>query len=197
MRRIGLVASATFLIAALSAFQIDPSQDEPRKSSGNGGFALVAETDQPVYRDLDTPNGRAELGFSNDDYARLADATLISLRVKPGDDASCLNLYRPRQPRVLGIPSRMIERGGFAWAGSTATTDAQKANPWLLLQEELEADPDGRPLVPVVLALGTRVAVALLSPVKASRPPPVLTNSVSAASSPASIMPISSTMTQR
>ena len=42
--------------------------------------------------------------------------TAIALRVKPGDDASCLNLYRPRQPRLLGVPQQFIDRGGFAWA---------------------------------------------------------------------------------
>jgi len=81
----------------------------------------------------------------------MAHATSIGLRVKPGDDASCLNLYRPRQPRVLGVPSRMIERGAFAWAGSKATTDRQAANPWLLLLEESASDST----VPVVLDMNT------------------------------------------
>ena len=38
------------------------------------------------------------------------------LRVQGGDDASCLNLYRPRQPRVLGVPRQLVEHDGFAWA---------------------------------------------------------------------------------
>ncbi|MEE8451038.1 MAG: ABC transporter permease [Thermoguttaceae bacterium] len=152
---IGLVASTVFLIVAISAFHLDPAGQHPRLDSGNGGFRLVAETDQPVYHDLDTTEGRRQLGFSAEDSTRLAGATLIGLRVKPGDDASCLNLYRPRQPRVLGIPSRLIERGGFAWAGSSATTDAQIDNPWLLLEQESDTDADGRPLVPVVLDMNT------------------------------------------
>jgi len=148
---IGLVASTVFLIVAISAFHLDPTGQRPRLDSGNGGFDLVAETDQPVYHDLDTTEGRGQLGFSAEDSTRLATASLIGLRVRPGDDASCLNLYRPRQPRVLGIPSRLIERGGFAWAGSTATTDAQIANPWLLLEQEVDTDA----LVPVVLDMNT------------------------------------------
>jgi putative ABC transport system permease protein len=51
------------------------------------------------------------------------------LRVHVGDDASCLNLYRARQPRVLGLPEQFLARGGFAWAGRPR--DA--ANPWLSL----------------------------------------------------------------
>ncbi|MBN2476024.1 MAG: ABC transporter permease [Pirellulales bacterium] len=154
---IGLVASACFLIAAVSSFQLDPTQQTPTLASGNGGFALVAESDQPVYHDLNTPGGRAELGLSAADAELLAGkgTATISLPVKPGDDASCLNLYEPRQPRILGIPRSLIDRGGFAWAGSSAATPEQAANPWLLLERDLGRDDDGAPLVPVVLDVNT------------------------------------------
>ncbi|OHB67613.1 MAG: hypothetical protein A2V70_03445 [Planctomycetes bacterium RBG_13_63_9] len=152
---IGLVASACFLIVAVSAFRIDATQQVPTLRSGNGGFALVAQSDQPIYQDISTPTGRADLGFSPQDSAVLAETTTISLRVKPGDDASCLNLYRPQQPRVLGLPWRFINRGGFAWAGSAASTPAQRENPLLLLEEELGTDADGTPLVPVVIGKNT------------------------------------------
>ena len=72
-----------------------------------------------------------------------------------GDDASCLNLYQPTEPRVLGVPQGMIERGGFAWAASAAATPQQQANPWLLLDEPLPPDAQGVRPVPVVLDLNT------------------------------------------
>jgi len=154
---IALVASACFLIAAISAFHLDPTQQSPTLQSGNGGFALVAESDRPIYHNLDTPDGRAELGFSNEDSQlfRKAHTRTISLRVKPGDDASCLNLYQPRRPRVLGIPENFVKRGGFAWAGTAAVTPEQVENPWLLLDEDLGTDHDGTPLVPVVIGMNT------------------------------------------
>src|SRR5690606_35561210 len=67
----------------------------------------------------------------------------ISFRVRPGDDASCLNLYRSDLPTILGVPDAMIERGGFKF---TATPSD---NPWPLLQQELpptpiKTPPDGR-----------------------------------------------------
>ena len=127
---IGLVAAATFLIVAVSAFRLDPGQQTPALHSGNGGFALVAESDQPIFHNLNTPEGRKELGFSPEDEELLAGSTIVSLRVRAGDDASCLNLYRPQQPRVLGVPPTFIDRDGFAWADKPA--DA--ANPWELLE---------------------------------------------------------------
>jgi hypothetical protein len=168
---IGLVAAASFLIVAVSAFRRDPAQEKPDRASGNGGFTIVAESDQPIYHDFSTPEGREQLGFSAEDSQALAGTRTIQLRVRPGDDASCLNLYRPQQPRILGVPRDFIERGGFDWAAvasperfdrhatlvldldevepSKASTPAD--NPWQLLSLEGPPDNDGVPRVPVVL----------------------------------------------
>ncbi|HEV3005452.1 MAG TPA: ABC transporter permease, partial [Pirellulales bacterium] len=100
---IGLVGAAIFLIVAVSAFRLDPPDAVTRRTSGSGGFALFAESDQPLYHNLNTPGGREELGFEAADEKLLAGHEVISLRVKQGDDASCLNLYQTQQPRVLGV----------------------------------------------------------------------------------------------
>ena len=66
----------------------------------------MAESDQPIYHDLDTPEGREDAGlFAGQDAAAGRVQDLLAAR-RPGDDASCLNLYRPRQPRILGVPQR-------------------------------------------------------------------------------------------
>ncbi len=151
---IGLVAAASFVIVAISAFRLDPRGLEPNLDSGNGGFALVAQSTQPIYQDLDTRNGRTAIGGFTEEDERLlsrADFDVTPLRVKPGDDASCLNLYQPRQPRVLAIPEAMIRRDGFRWASSLAQTPEERENPWVLLQKDWGRDAEGRTLVPVVL----------------------------------------------
>ena len=152
---VGLVASASFLIVAISAFRIDPTQQVPTLHSGNGGFALVAQSDQPVYQDLNTAEGRRQLGLLPKDAKALDGTATIALRVKPGDDASCLNLYQPREPRVLGIPGQLIDRGGFAFADSAAESPEERKNPWLLLEKPLKDDPDGVQPVPVILEKNT------------------------------------------
>ena len=135
---IGLMAAACFLITAVSAFRLDPSTQPPKLSSGNGGFALVAQSDLPIYQDLNTPEGRSALDFSDEDSTVLARCRTIGLRVRAGDDASCLNLYQPRQPRVLGMPHEFIDHDGFAWTKTAAKNAEDRKNPWRLLPVKSE-----------------------------------------------------------
>ncbi len=141
---LGLVASASFLIIAMSAFRLSTSEE------GTGGYEILAESSQPIFQDVNSAAGRRELGVLPDDEQLLARVSTLALRVHAGDDASCLNLFRPREPRVLGAPQPLIERGGFAWAGSAAQTDQERANPWLLLDR-----PPVDERIPVVLDANT------------------------------------------
>jgi hypothetical protein len=143
---IGLVASASFLIVAVSAFRLETGD------AGTGGFELLATSDQPIHYDLNTPDGRLELGFSDEDSKTLENWRIYSLRAAAGEDASCLNLYRPTQPRVLGVPNNFIERGGFAW--SVPNTDG---NPWSLLRNKLGADAADEPVIPAVIDASTAI----------------------------------------
>jgi putative ABC transport system permease protein len=144
---VGLVAMATFLIVAISAFRLDTGDE------GTGGFTFVATSDQPIHFDLNTPAGRQELGFSDADQRLLSNWKTFGLRVAAGEDASCLNLYRPTQPRVLGLPEEFVERGGFGWAKSASSDE----NPWVQLGKELGSDAAERPIVPVVLDMNTAI----------------------------------------
>lgn len=134
---VGLIASATFVLVAVAASRRDPSEEAPKKDSGNGGFLLVAESTTPVPFAIDSPAGRDKLGVRvapGSEQAKLLDGMkAVSFRVRPGDDASCLNLYRTGLPTILGVPSAMVERGGFKF---TATPGE---NPWTLLREKLPA----------------------------------------------------------
>ncbi len=126
----GLVASATFVIVAVALNRHDVRAQEPSLNSGDGGFRFIAESDLPVYRD--------QLEF--EDAEEAAAMRIFSLRAKPGEDASCLNLYRPSKPTLLGASAGLIERGGFAFAGTLAESERESANPWLLLDKKLDGD---------------------------------------------------------
>ncbi|HEY1785373.1 MAG TPA: ABC transporter permease, partial [Pirellulales bacterium] len=152
---IGLVAAASFLIVATNVFRLDPASETGDRHTGSGGFALLAQSDQAIYPDLNSLAGREELGFSAANSRLLANAQLFSMRVRAGDDASCLNLYQATNPRILGLPQQLIDRGGFAWAATAAETPAERENPWLLLDRQLPASADGVRPAPVVLDMNT------------------------------------------
>jgi hypothetical protein len=86
----------------------------------------------PIVHDPNGADGREELGLGGHD-----DVSVEPFRVLPGDDASCLNLYQPTSPRVLGVRTSFIESGRFAFQSSLASTDAERKNPWLLLNRDL------------------------------------------------------------
>lgn len=144
---VGLVAVASFLIISVSAFRLAPSE------KGTAGFDYVAQSSQPVVVDLGSAAGQQEL---LGDAALTGDVEIYGLRLKPGEDASCNNLYQSTQPRVLGIPQGLIQRFdesqqvAFAWGGSIATSDEEQANPWTLLNR---ASDDGA--IPVIIDKNT------------------------------------------
>lgn len=134
---VALVCCACFVIIAVGANRKDVSGDNVSVNSGTGGFALMAESDVPVIQDLNSEQGRLSLGI---EPGLFRDSQVINFRLLPGDDASCLNLYRPQQPRILGVPQAQIDRGGFEFRSTAETTDAEKTNPWRLLAKKIEED---------------------------------------------------------
>jgi ABC-type antimicrobial peptide transport system permease subunit len=131
----GLLASATFVIVAVSSFYRDPGRDFLDRHGGSGGFALLGETDVPLYQDLNTSKGQDELNIPDQSRPTLQGVTFFPFRVRAGDDASCLNLYQPQRPRLLGVPHALVERGGFRFKETEARTPEERANPWLLLEQ--------------------------------------------------------------
>jgi hypothetical protein len=127
---IALLASASFVVAAVGVFRREPPDPADRRS-GTGGYRLAAESAVPIHHDLDTREGRDALGLTGLEGVRIA-----SFRVKSGEDASCLNLYRPTDPAVVGVPPGFAREDRFAF----------QSGGWPLLEERR---PDGR--VPVVV----------------------------------------------
>lgn len=134
---VALIAFATFVIVTVGAFRQEgvAAADDPK--SGTGGYALIAESIAPITEDPNSPAGRASLGLDSPDLQPVLSniATIARFRLRPGDDGSCLNLYRPENPRVIAPTGEFVEKGGrFTFAGMLAdATDAERANPWLLL----------------------------------------------------------------
>src|SRR6185503_7892797 len=74
----------------------------------------------------------------SNDNAVLKDYRVVNLRVRPGDDTSCLNLYQPRNPKIVAPPEAFIRDNRFTFGSSLAASNEEKANPWLLLDRQFE-----------------------------------------------------------
>jgi putative ABC transport system permease protein len=106
---IAQIAFATFLIVSVDAFRrAGPSQ-------GTGAYPLMAESVLPLIHDPNTQAGRDALNIPP-----LEGVRFVSFRLRPGDDVSCLNLYQPRNPRIMAPPASFLT-----------------AQPWALLNSQL------------------------------------------------------------
>ena len=91
---IAMIASATFILISVDAFRKDGAGTRP--DPGTGGYSLLVETMLPLVNDPGSREGLETLGL-----AGMQGISIEPFRVRQGDDASCLNLYEPRNPRIL------------------------------------------------------------------------------------------------
>ncbi len=129
---IGLLACGSFLVIAIGAFWLDSSENAQDRKSGTGGFALYGESTLPVLVDLNSDEGLDKFALERED---LPGVSFVSMRVRDGDDASCLNLNRAQNPRLAGVNrSRMMDINPFTFASGIDTDLASKgASSWSLL----------------------------------------------------------------
>jgi ABC-type lipoprotein release transport system permease subunit len=133
---IALIAFATFVIVAVEAFKRDETESLLDRHSGGGGYPLLVETLLPIVHDLNDPAGRDAMNLPA--AGALQDVRFDRFRVRPGEDASCLNLYQPKNPRIMAATQDFIHSGRFAFHSSLAESPEEHANPWLLLNREIE-----------------------------------------------------------
>lgn len=132
---VGLLASAAFLVVATEAFHKETDRHFYERTGGSGGFTIYAEGNIPVFEDLNHPDVRRNLKPGLD-TPEMRNVTIYPCRVESGDDASCLNLYKPLKPRVMGVPDSLIQHGGFHFAGAAASMRLEWGNPWVALHEK-------------------------------------------------------------
>ena len=135
-----MIAFAAFLLVAVESFR--KGNDPGGLPAGAGGFLALTETVLGTPWNPTGPGGREALNLPED----LDGFRLTPLRLAGEEDASCLNLYRPDRPRVVGAPRRFAEENRFPFAAHLGETREEEENPWRLLwRERAEDDP-----IPVV-----------------------------------------------
>lgn len=129
---VALVGCASFIILMVATNFQEQEVDMTSREGPTGGFSLMASTSVPLHHDLNRAAGRAELGLDADADS-WGGVKVFSFGLLPGQDASCLNLYQPTRPAVLGVPPEMVARGGFRF---TRTLD-NAPDGWALLERDL------------------------------------------------------------
>ncbi len=127
----GSLACGLFLVTAVAANRMTTVTRPWQRDSGTGGFAIFAETSVPITHDLNTRAGRKALGLERFDFRGVY---VAQVRVRDGDDASCMNLNRAQTPRLLGVPAAEFARRG-AFHFSALARDVERAQPWLTLED--------------------------------------------------------------
>lgn len=155
MLTLGLLAFASFLLVAVEVFRRQaPGADINGANPHNalGGCALWVELDLPLFEKPDEPAGRQgwldaiERRYGTDPArARserqkasdlLDQCVIFPLRLAGEEDAGCLNLYQPGQPRVLGAPEALLGENGFQFAKSL-----NAGAPWAPLSDTAMVPP--------------------------------------------------------
>lgn len=134
---IALIASAVFIIVAVDSFRHRSGVETLDRQSGTGGFPLLADSLVPLVKDPNSSEGKEDLNLRDDNPdSPLQGVTFTRFRVKTGDDASCLNLYQPRSPRIIAPTKDFLESNRFAFQATVASNDGEASNPWLLLNRK-------------------------------------------------------------
>ena len=138
-----LIASAAFIIVSVDAFRREGGELTTDPKSGTGGYTLFAESELPLLHNPNDASGREALESRRPTLRR---HRFTRFRVRAGEDASCLNLYRPTNPTIIA-PEPGLHRRAIVSPSHhrMAATDGERANPWLLLRGQFD---DGA--VPVV-----------------------------------------------
>jgi putative ABC transport system permease protein len=147
---VSVLAVGVFMVVAVNAFRQNPGGTALERHSGTGGFALYGQSTLPIYEDLNTASGREAFNLPAE---AMREVTVVPLRIRDGDDASCLNLNRPLQPRLLSVqPEELKRRQAFAFAQSLDQkalagpgTAGASQSAWDLLNEQPTTD-----VVPVI-----------------------------------------------
>lgn len=157
MATVAMLACGCFLVITVGANRHSPADESHDRAVGTGGFTLYAEASLPVTHDLRTPEGRESLGLPAD---VMTDVQVVPMRLRRGDDASCLNLNRAQQPRLLGIATgELAARGAFSF--SSVIAGQSRDDGWGVLEGDLGGSDDAIPAVgdaaSVTWAMGKRV----------------------------------------
>lgn len=129
---ITLLASSLFIVFTVGINKKTVNENNLTNKSGTGGFTFYGETSVPLYEDLNNPEFRKQSGL---DQFNTEDLKFIQFKVKAGEDASCLNLNRVKNPQIIAVdPDNFNKTESFSFSALSEYADDK--NPWLSLNKK-------------------------------------------------------------
>ena len=126
-----LFAIGTFIVLTTGLNRQDLFINPLDKTNGTGGFQYYAELTTPFTKNLNNGAIKKDLDISDA-------VSFIQIAKHDGDDASCLNLNRIKNPPILGVSvNPFLDRFSFV-SSVTKTTEKES---WAVLNKKL---PNGR-----------------------------------------------------
>jgi putative ABC transport system permease protein len=119
-----LLAIGTYLVVSTGLNRQDLFGNARDPKSGTGGFLFWVESTLPVLHNLNDPGYRKKEGFTEN-------FNVVQMSVAEGDDASCLNLNRISNPRILGLDASLLKD---RFSAQTMLTKNGENDPWKLLK---------------------------------------------------------------
>ncbi len=139
---VSLLAFGCFMVVGTHAFTKDAEVGAADKSSGTGGYAFYAEQSIPILYDLNTAEGREKLDvdrITTEDGRQVdvdwSGAHVTAVRVREGDEASCLNLNQAQTPHLFGIDPAKLD-GRFTI--TSTIPDLSTDDGWQVLDATLD-----------------------------------------------------------
>ena len=130
---VAMLALGTFTILITGANRKMAGNDTPVNRSGSGGFLYWIQSSVPFRTDLNSVAGRIKTGLEDEPLVKKI--CFVNLCMVKGDDASCLNLNRVKNPQLIGVPCGLFNRfRAFSFTGFDHGTHRQ--HPWLSLQDQ-------------------------------------------------------------
>ncbi|MCL2690072.1 MAG: ABC transporter permease [Chitinispirillia bacterium] len=126
--QIAILASALLILGVTQIFHHKPVSDHTIRSSGTGGFYWYGELNSGISKEHFNARFLRESGV-NVNYSEFLS---IGMRVRDGDDASCLNLNKTAAPVIVGVDQRLLDSLG-AFSFSSIMNGHDKSRPWLTL----------------------------------------------------------------
>ncbi len=124
-----ILACALFILSTIQIFKLGTYIDPRDNRGGTGGFWWYGEfasgiSDDEISADLLRNRGVEMLDN---------EFTSLPIRMKDGDDASCLNLNRVNQPALVGVNSFLLDSLN-CFSFSSSLMNDQQENKWSILE---------------------------------------------------------------